>query len=73
MDRQKNIPEPRCKECNKLIDYGGDLIAVEKCVNGPRGRVPLGEILIFCNEECLSNYYCDYDGRELPKLPPRIP
>lgn len=73
MERQNDIPEPRCKECDKRIEYGGDLIAVEKCVSGPRGMVPLGEILIFCSEECLSNYYCDYDGRALPKLPPRIP
>ena len=63
----------KCSECGKRIDYGGDLLTVEKCVLGPRGIVELGEKLLFCSEKCLRSYYSDTDVSQLPKMPPRIP
>ena len=63
----------RCNECRTTIDYGRDAIATEACVNGPRGLVSLGETLVFCSEECLSNFFSDSDLSDLPSMPPRIP
>ena len=71
--RKKDNHKIKCKECGRDIEYGGDLITIEKCVNGPRGIIPLGEKEVFCNEECLGNFFGNFNGRELPKVPPRIP
>lgn len=49
------------------------MLMVEKGVLGPRGPVPLGEVLFFCDEKCVSNYFNDVPDESLPKLPPRIP
>ncbi len=69
----QDITRQKCKECGRSIAYGGDLITAEKGVSGPRGIIPLGEEMVFCSEECLSNYFSNSDVRELPKVPPRIP
>ena len=60
----------KCSQCNRKLELGVDVITVEKCVMGPRGIVPLGELENFCSEECLINFYNDID---LPKAPRRIP
>jgi hypothetical protein len=70
---QNDIAKLKCNECGKQVEYGGDVITMEKCVSGPRGIVPLGETLIFCCEECVGNYYGASDISELTKMPPRIP
>lgn len=64
----------KCSECGRTIPYGGDLIKDEKCVRGPRGIVPLGEIQYFCCEDCVSLYFGNNSGSEsFVKAPPRIP
>ena len=63
----------KCRECGRRIEYGGDLITAEPSVSGPRGIVPLGQVLIFCCEACLGSYYGNSGNGDLPKLPPRIP
>jgi hypothetical protein len=73
MENDKNGVKLRCSECRKSIDYGRDAISTEACVNGPRGLVSLGEKLVFCSEECVSNFFRDSDLSDLPSLPPRIP
>ena len=61
-----------CASCRKEIDFGRDIIAVERGVNGPRGFVPLGETLFFCREMCVSEYFDNNDSNR-PKIKPRIP
>lgn len=48
-----------CSQCRKKLDLGVDVITVEKCVLGPRGIVPLGELENFCSEKCLIDFYND--------------
>ena len=59
-----------CSQCRKKLELGVDVITVEKCVIGPRGIVPLGELENFCNEECLIDFYGDID---IPHIDRRIP
>ena len=59
-----------CSQCRRKLELGVDVITVEKCVIGPRGIVPLGELENFCSEECLIEFYSDTD---LPHIDRRIP
>ncbi|WP_197530943.1 hypothetical protein [Bythopirellula polymerisocia] len=71
---QNTTTDLKCSECRSSIPYGGDVITAEKCVSGPRGVVPLGDIQYFCSDECISMYYGNGAvKRDLPNLPPRIP
>ena len=60
----------KCSQCNRKLELGVDVITVEKCVMGPRGIVPLGELEHFCSEECLIDFYSNID---IPRVPRRIP
>ena len=60
----------RCDQCRRNLDLGVDVIKMEKCVVGPRGIVPLGEVQLFCCEECLA---CFFHNGSLQDIPPRIP
>ena len=60
----------QCSQCRRKLELGVDVITVEKCVIGPRGIVPLGELENFCNEECLIDFYSDID---IPHIDRRIP
>ncbi len=62
-----------CDECQRPIQYGGDLLTVEKGVSGPRGVITLDDTLTFCQEECLSKYFNGASVNGLPQVPPRIP
>ena len=59
-----------CSQCQRKLELGVDVITVEKCVIGPRGIVPLGELENFCSEECLIDFYSDAD---IPHIDRRIP
>ena len=59
-----------CSQCRRKLELGVDVITVEKCVIGPRGIVPLGELENFCSEGCLIDFYSDID---IPNIPRRIP
>ena len=59
-----------CSQCQRKLELGVDVITVEKCVVGPRGTVPLGELENFCSEECLAQFY---NGHDLPQVDRRIP
>ena len=61
-----------CANCHRKLELAHDLLSVEKGVIGPRGVVPLGDILLFCDEECLAAYFAD-EKKEIEKLPRRIP
>jgi hypothetical protein len=61
----------RCDQCRRPVEYGADVITVEKGVSGPRGVVPLGEALTFCSDECLASYFGGDD--DLPRISYRIP
>ena len=62
-----------CDHCSKKVSYGGDVISVEKCVNGPRGVIPLGEVFRFCTEDCVSRFFDHEPVTDLPRIPRRIP
>ena len=70
--KTEEATELHCVNCRRKIDFGRELVTVEKAVKGPRGIVPLGESLILCGERCVVEYFDD-DPRDLPKYPPRIP
>lgn len=59
-----------CSQCRRRLELGVDVITVEKCVVGPRGIVPLGELENFCSEECLIDFYSD---TEIIHVDRRIP
>ena len=65
-DRKINI----CTNCQRVLDLGMDVLTVQEAVLGPRGIVPLGEMLLFCSEACLKDYY---DLSDLAEVPRRIP
>ena len=59
-----------CANCHAEIRLGEDLWSVEEGVMGPRGVVPLGDLLIFCSRQCVSDFF---DGKEREQLERRIP
>ena len=61
-----------CANCRHPLDLGVDAIHLERGVVGPRGFVPLGEIILFCGEECLRGYFTD-NNKDTEYLPRRIP
>ena len=50
-----------CTSCRRKLDVGQDVIAVEKCVVGMRGIVPLDANLKYCSEACLIEYFDDVE------------
>ncbi len=70
LSKQKKL---RCDNCQVNIDLGVDLIKTEKAVSGPRGIVPLGEILVFCSEGCVSVFFNGTPADDLPEIPRRHP
>ena len=46
-----------CLQWRTEIQFGRDLVAVEKGVNGPRGFVPLGETLMFCSNRSVGECF----------------
>ena len=62
-----------CDHCRNTISFGRDVIVVEKCVSGPRGVIPLGEVLRFCTEECAGQFFRREAVGDLPEFPRRIP
>ena len=73
METKPTSNKLRCENCNRNIDLGEDLITTEKAVSGPRGIVPLGEISLFCNEKCISDYFNGLASDDLPDIHRRIP
>ena len=59
-----------CSQCRRKLELGVDVITVEKCVIGPRGIVPLGELENFCSEDCLIGFY---NNTDIPHIDRRIP
>lgn len=49
----------RCASCQKDVTEGMDVMGVQEGVMGPRGFVPLEEMLILCSKECLRTYFAD--------------
>ena len=73
MEDNNDKPSLRCRECHREIDLGHDLITTEKCVNGPRGIVPLGKINTFCSDKCVKEWFSDDLTEDLPEIDFRIP
>ena len=70
---EQETRQTRCDNCRKQIDFGNDLITTEKCVYGPRGIVPLGEIKKFCSDKCVKAWFSDDPAEGLPEVRFRIP
>ena len=73
MNEQDGKKKMKCGNCESKIDYGRDLIVLEKGVHGPRGVVPLGEVMIFCSDRCVAEYFGEEPAVKRPRFPPRIP
>ena len=71
-DKDKHAPL-RCDNCECDITFGRDVISVEKCVSGPRGVIPLGEVLRFCSDSCVSQFFDHDPVSHLKEIPRRIP
>jgi hypothetical protein len=63
----------RCDECRGELPLGGDVISVQRAVHGPRGVIPLGEVLTFCSDKCVSRFFDHQSSDELPDVSWRIP
>ncbi len=60
----------KCAECERELDMGEEALTLELVVIGPRGPVPLEEMLFFHRGKCFQQYVSDDgDGR----FPMRIP
>jgi len=59
-----------CANCRGELYLGVDAIKVDAGVIGMKDFVPLEEVLLFCCEKCLREYY---DLGDLPSVPQRIP
>lgn len=60
----------KCANCNRELEIGMDAIRVEEGVTGTKGFIPLENVLFFCCEKCLRDYF---DLSDLPSRPSRIP
>jgi len=60
--------EKMCSNCRRLLYLGFDGLGVQQGVIGGRGFIPLEEMMIFCSDRCLADFY----GNGEP-LPARIP
>ena len=49
--------DSRCSYCQRQLNLGVDVWTVLQGVLGPRGFVPLEEMIYFCGEECLRDYF----------------
>lgn len=59
-----------CAHCQRQIQLGEDVFALEQGVIGPRGLVPLEKPIWFCDGECAERYFSD---EEVVQMPRRIP
>lgn len=59
-----------CAHCERELDLGVDVLALQKGVIGPRGFVALDDMELFCCEDCLK---AEYTSGDLLKLDRRIP
>lgn len=60
----------RCMNCRRKLELGVDVICVEEGVIGPRGIVPLKEVLFFCDDGCIASYF---GNGEVVTLKRRVP
>lgn len=61
--------EKTCSNCNRQLEIGTDVIRADEGVIGMKGFIPLENVLFFCCERCLKEYF----NGDLPNLPGRIP
>ena len=73
MEEDKTKETLRCDECRSKLPLGGDVVKVERAVLGPRGVIPLGEAVTFCSEECVSRFFDQDPGADLPEVHRRVP
>lgn len=73
MKQEQNAKQRMCDNCRRKIDFGSDLITTEKCVNGPRGIIPLGKIKSFCSDNCVKEWFSDDPIEGLSEVDFRIP
>jgi len=59
--------EARCKACGRKLNQGADIVALQEGVLGPRGFIPLEELVFFCSDVCLSRLCgSDAEGERIP-------
>lgn len=52
---------------------GKDVLGVQEGVIGPRGFVPLEDMLFFCSDDCSRDYFGKVDLSKLPKVNRKVP
>ena len=62
----------RCKECRRELQLGDDCIVLERGVIGPRGVVPLDDLIFFCGDDCSRSYF-DVEEVRRERLRRRVP
>lgn len=55
-----------CGYCRRTLALGRDALGLQKGVLGPRGFVPLEEMVLFCSELCLRAYFNSSDEERVP-------
>lgn len=60
----------KCGQCRRELDLGVNVYGAQEGVIGNRGFVPLEEMILFCCDECLRDYFAKVD---ITKLSRRIP
>jgi len=73
MKRTQDKKTVRCDNCRRKVEYGKDVLSVNRGVIGPRGVISLDDESRFCSDECVSSYFDKDPKNALDVLPPRIP
>lgn len=72
MDDQTSQPQQskKCSSCQRQLELGVDVLCVEEGVIGPRGIVPLKDLLFFCSDSCVAGYFGNTDEIKLNRRVP---
>ena len=55
--------------CKRKLNIGLDVIGVQNGVIGTRGFIPLEDMILFCNEECLKKYFENNNLNNTQRIP----
>ncbi|QDT42536.1 MYM-type Zinc finger with FCS sequence motif protein [Gimesia alba] len=58
---EKEDKKIECQNCKQEIYFSGDVLTVERAVRGDQ-IIPLGGVKYFCSENCISDYYREFEN-----------
>ena len=59
----------KCANCQRELSMGLDVLSLQQGVVGPRGFVPLEEMTLLCNKECVRQYFSDDPWGSVQRIP----